>query len=155
VASRLELLKKLKAEGDIHGLMYVLRQDLQKSAYGTASVELFKACNNGTKIDLELFHNELIESIKYIYYYKGTQITHQEKVEFFQSIRQSYGRTALMLSGGASFCQYHNGIIKALYECDLIPRVICGTSAGSFFAAGLCCLKPYEFGLAGIYEVAC
>ena len=67
--------------------MFVLRQDLQKNAYGTSSAELFKACNNGTKIDLELFHNELIEAIKYIYYYKGEQISHQEKLKFFQSIR--------------------------------------------------------------------
>ena len=59
-----------------------------------------------------------------------------------------------MFSGGASFSQYHNGMVKALYECDLIPRVICGTSSGSFVAAGYACLKPYEIGLGSIYEVA-
>ena len=61
----------------------------------------------------------------------------------------------MVLSGGANLSIFHNGVIKALQENDLLPRVICGTSAGSLFAAGICTLKRYEMGLACEYEVAC
>ena len=46
-----------------------------------------------------------------------------------------------MLSGGAGFGKFHYGLIKALAEQDLVPKVICGSSAGSLVAASLSTLK--------------
>jgi predicted acylesterase/phospholipase RssA len=48
-----------------------------------------------------------------------------------------------MLSGGASFGKFHLGLISALYEQDLLPRIICGASAGSLLGAILCSV-PYN-----------
>ena len=62
---------------------------------------------------------------------------------FFAETSQSFGHTALLLSGGANFGKFHFGVIKALYECDLFPRTVCGASVGSIIAATICC-KPYE-----------
>jgi predicted acylesterase/phospholipase RssA len=45
-------------------------------------------------------------------------------------IRNLYGRSALLLSGGATFGLYHLGVVKA----QLLPRVIAGSSAGSLVA---------------------
>jgi len=67
----------------------------------------------------------------------------QVKLRFFAETRHSYGHTALMLSGGASFGKFHCGLIRALYEQDLMPRIIAGSSAGSMIAAAICC-KPYD-----------
>lgn len=50
----------------------------------------------------------------------------------------NFGQTALCLSGGAMLGFYHLGVVKALAEQDLLPKVICGTSAGAFMAAWLC-----------------
>ena len=47
----------------------------------------------------------------------------------------NFGRTALCLSGGASFAYYHFGVVKALLEADLLPDVITGTSGGALIAA--------------------
>ena len=38
---------------------------------------------------------------------------------------------------------YHIGVVKALYDQDLLPRIICGSSAGSIVAA-LICTRTYE-----------
>ena len=57
-----------------------------------------------------------------------------------------------MLSGGASMGKYHHGIIKALYEEDLIPRIICGSSAGSIFVACLSTLKIDEIDICNTHE---
>ena len=49
----------------------------------------------------------------------------------------------MLLSGGATFGKFHFGLIKALYENDLFPRIICGSSVGSLMAAAICSC-PYE-----------
>lgn len=77
------------------------------------------------------------------YIYEDERMTIREKLKFFSEIRHSYGRTALMFSGGASMGVYHLGCIKVLKEQNLCPRIVCGSSAGSIFAALVCC-RTYE-----------
>ena len=52
----------------------VLR-NVQKNLHGTENLELYKVAMNGTKLNIELYHNELIESIRYLYYYQGEQLS--------------------------------------------------------------------------------
>lgn len=63
------------------------------------------------------------------------QIGVDEKRAIFKRINANYGRTALCLSGGASFAYYHFGVIKALLDADLLPEVITGTSGGALIAS--------------------
>jgi predicted acylesterase/phospholipase RssA len=92
---------------------------------------------------IEKYHNEVIKCIKLIYYSKTSKLSLQQKMTFFAETRHSFGHTALMLSGGATFGKFHFGVIKALLEHDLFPRTICGASVGSSVAAAICC-RPYE-----------
>jgi predicted acylesterase/phospholipase RssA len=57
------------------------------------------------------------------------------RLAFFNETRHSYGRTALLLSGGAALGFYHVGVVKALMENRLMPRVLGGSSAGSIVVA--------------------
>ncbi|KAI1298202.1 acyl transferase/acyl hydrolase/lysophospholipase [Xylaria venustula] len=52
--------------------------------------------------------------------------------------RQSFGRSALLLSGGGTFGMTHIGVLKALFEAKLLPRIISGASAGSIVCAVFC-----------------
>lgn len=61
-----------------------------------------------------------------------------EKLAFFSETKHSFGRSALLLSGGASLGMYHFGVVKALHLNGLLPRVICGTSAGSIISSAIC-----------------
>ncbi|MBK7120777.1 MAG: patatin-like phospholipase family protein [Comamonadaceae bacterium] len=63
---------------------------------------------------------------------------------FFRHTGQSFGRSALMLSGGANMGMFHFGVVKALREQNLLPRVISGSSAGSVVAAFLGTHKDSE-----------
>ncbi|MDC0525910.1 patatin-like phospholipase family protein [bacterium] len=58
--------------------------------------------------------------------------------------RHAYGRTALLLSGGAAFGVKHLGVIAALHRENLLPRIVCGTSAGSIVAATVCVKSDQE-----------
>ena len=42
-----------------------------------------------------------------------------------------------MLSGGATFGIFHFGVLKALYEQDLLPKIICGSSVGALVCTAL------------------
>ena len=46
----------------------------------------------------------------------------------------AFGRTALLLSGGAAFGVKHLGTVAALHRARLLPRIVSGTSAGSICA---------------------
>jgi predicted acylesterase/phospholipase RssA len=65
-------------------------------------------------------------------------MTLREKQELLCDTAHSFGVTALMLSGGASLGMYHTGVVRALFEAGLLPRIISGSSAGSIIAAVIC-----------------
>lgn len=62
-----------------------------------------------------------------------------------KNLRRSFGNTALLLSGGGSLGLYHIGVIKALFENNLLPKIIAGSSAGSIMAAMICTRTDDEF----------
>ncbi len=80
-----------------------------------------------------------LETVAYTHYsdLDVEPVSVAERIAFFNETRHSFGRSALLLSGGATLGMYHIGVIKALYEQDLLPRVISGASAGSFVSAML------------------
>lgn len=51
-----------------------------------------------------------------IYMAGPNSMTIESKLEFFAETRHAYGRTAILLSGGATFGKFHFGLLKALYE---------------------------------------
>lgn len=66
---------------------------------------------------------------------QNSNVSLEERQLAFKLFSKNYGRTALCLSGGASFGYYHIGVVKALFDRRLIPSVITGTSAGGLIAA--------------------
>lgn len=68
----------------------------------------------------------------------------RNRLDFFVETRHSFGRSALLLSGGARMGLYHVGVVKTLLEHRLLPRVISGSSAGSIIAAVLACKNDDE-----------
>uniref|UniRef100_A0A7S2P954 PNPLA domain-containing protein n=2 Tax=Leptocylindrus danicus TaxID=163516 RepID=A0A7S2P954_9STRA len=70
---------------------------------------------------------------------------HRETVKvFLKRARAAYGRTALVLSGGAMMGCYHFGTVKALLEEGVLPHIISGTSAGSVVGAVVCTRNEEE-----------
>ena len=61
-----------------------------------------------------------------------------------QQAENNFGRPALMLSGGGTFGIFHNGVIRALLEHDLLPNIISGTSMGSITAGILATHHNHE-----------
>ena len=62
-------------------------------------------------------------------------ISTQHKLDFIHNAKQGFGRSALVLQGGAIFGLCHLGVVKALFLRGLLPRVIIGTATGAMMAA--------------------
>lgn len=65
----------------------------------------------------------------------GSGVSTAEKLSFFNETRHAFGRSALLLSGGATLGLYHIGVCKSLHESHLLPRVLSGSSVGSIICA--------------------
>ena len=80
------------------------------------------------------------------------EIPTDAKLAFFNETRHSYGRTGLLLSGGAYLGYYHMGVVKALWNEQLLPRVISGASAGSLMAALIGTFIPSIHSINSLYQ---
>jgi TAG lipase/lysophosphatidylethanolamine acyltransferase len=115
-------LKVKKKDNDINGVSHYLRSNLLKNLYSTNNPELFNHTHYGTKFHIEKFEKEITSCLKFVYQFDESKFPLNKKLEFFSESRHAYGRTALLLSGGASFGMYHIGVVKALYEQNLLPK---------------------------------
>ncbi|CAG8495350.1 5613_t:CDS:2 [Ambispora leptoticha] len=112
-------------------------QNCVKSNFGgVENVRLYSYTYYGTKKIVERYIDEVTESLDFVR--KSKALPLDEKRHLFKNAYKNYGRTALCLSGGAGFGYYHLGVVKALFDADLLPSVITGTSAGGLIAALVC-----------------
>ena len=71
-------------------------------------------------------------------------MSNQMKLDFVHDTRQAFGRSTLVLQGGAIFGLCHLGVVKALFLRGLLPRIITGTATGALVAALVAIHKEEE-----------
>jgi len=87
---------------------------------------------------IEDYISEVQEALHFLLRAENPLIPDSHKLDQLTCLRQAYGRTALLLSGGGTLGMNHVGVLAALMERKMLPRIISGTSAGSIVAAGCC-----------------
>eukprot|EP00002_Diphylleia_rotans_P036215 TRINITY_DN7959_c0_g1_i1.p1 TRINITY_DN7959_c0_g1~~TRINITY_DN7959_c0_g1_i1.p1 ORF type:complete len:575 (+),score=113.28 TRINITY_DN7959_c0_g1_i1:46-1770(+) len=122
---------------DIHRLVFRLRADLLRNLGNLGNKELYGYTRIGTKKLIEEYTVSVTKQLEYICDtdFEDVSFSFQDKFDFFYETRRAYGRTALMLSGGAGFGMYHFGVLKALSQQGLLPRIISGSSVGAIVAS--------------------
>lgn len=125
-------LRKLRHAKKYEDLMVVLQTCVKSNFAGTENPLLYSHCYYGTKNLIEKYNYEVVKSITLII--DSEEINIREKRIFFKIINKNFGRTCLVLSGGASFCNNHFGVLKALLENDCMPKIISGTSGGGMIS---------------------
>ena len=135
IRKRVQRMKQARLGGDAAGLMYILHEGLHGNLGNIASSTLNQHAKLGTKHLIEEFIQEVCSALDFIYQTDEDEIDFYEKLSFFEETAQAFGRSCLMLSGGAGLGFFHCGVIKSLVEHDLLPKVISGASAGSIIAA--------------------
>ncbi|PSR93943.1 acyl transferase/acyl hydrolase/lysophospholipase [Coniella lustricola] len=128
-------------EKAVEALRDLLAACVKHDWVGIENPRLYSQTYYGTKNLVQNHVDEVEKSLKFIL--ETRQMKLEEKRQLFKSLHANYGRTALCLSGGATFAYYHFGVVKALLEEDLLPDVITGTSGGAL-VAGLIATRTNE-----------
>lgn len=141
VRSRLEQMDEIRMERDPGRLLLHLRTALTRNLGGMGDMRLYKHCKVGTKRLIERYIESTLETIDTLVDMAGTdkgKLETQHVLNEMVFARQSFGRSALLLSGGGTFGMNHIGVVKSLFDAQLLPRIISGASAGSIVCAVLC-----------------
>ena len=133
IRSRVERMRRAKSNNDATDLMYIIHEGLHGNLGNIAAPALNGNALIGTKHLIEEFIQEVCGALDFIY--QADEIDFYEKLSFFDETTHAFGRSCIMLSGGAGLGFFHAGVIKALVEQDVLPDVISGASAGSIVAA--------------------
>ena len=134
IQERLQNLRQHTQRGDFVRLRRALREGLHHDLGNMGNPALYRQCNVGTKYLIEEYLSEVCDCLELLCDRPSPDFPIEDKLEFFRDTLTSYGRPALLLSGGASLGMFHFGVIKALFERNLLPRVIAGSSIGAIVA---------------------
>ncbi|KAI8340814.1 hypothetical protein BC941DRAFT_418243 [Chlamydoabsidia padenii] len=136
ITSRLEHLCKARQVNDADSMIYLLRGGLLRNFGGISDRKLFTHSYLGTKQMIEDYMDEVVTQIEYIE--TSPDLDPQIKMKFFSDTRQGFGRSALVLQGASAFALYHIGVVKALNEQGLLPRIISATAVSAMIASLIC-----------------
>ncbi|RMZ79218.1 hypothetical protein DV738_g3528, partial [Chaetothyriales sp. CBS 135597] len=124
---------------DHEQIRLILQHSINRKLGGMDLPRLYKHCWFGTKHLLDDYVNAVRGTIEAYVSYLERPETGMEEVRRGKAVLEEafrcYGQTALCLSGGALLGIKHIGVVKCLWESFLLPRVLCGTSAGSIVAS--------------------
>ncbi|CAN4118490.1 unnamed protein product [Withania somnifera] len=153
VINKLQELQHRRHEGSLRDIMFFMRADLMRNLGNMCNPELHKGRLHGPKLIKE-YIDEVSTQLKMVCDSDSDEILLEEKLAFMHETRHAFGRTALLLSGGASLGAFHVGVVKTLVEHKLMPRIIAGSSVGSIMCSvdSWHALQPFEQ-MGGIFTV--
>jgi TAG lipase/steryl ester hydrolase/phospholipase A2/LPA acyltransferase len=134
IYDRLSNLRTYRQQNDFERLKRALREGLHHDLGNMGNTALYTRSRVGTKHLIEEYITQVCESLDFLCDTKVPGFPVADKLQFFRDTLTSYGRPALLLSGGATLGMFHFGVIKALWEKGLLPQVIAGSSIGAIIA---------------------
>ncbi|KAH8803216.1 acyl transferase/acyl hydrolase/lysophospholipase [Xylogone sp. PMI_703] len=142
IETRLRELDTARINCDVKAMLHLVRTALSRNLGGMGNIALYKHSHIGTKDLIERYIDSTVDTIRALVETSKQALPEglemKDIMEQVLYARQAFGRSALLLSGGATFGMNHIGVLKTLYEAKLLPRIISGASAGSIVCAVLC-----------------
>ncbi|TVU35030.1 hypothetical protein EJB05_16896, partial [Eragrostis curvula] len=134
VRNKLRELRHRRQEGSLRDIVFCMRADLLRNLGNMCNPELHKGRLQVPRLIKE-YIEEVSTQLKMICDSDCDDLPLEEKLAFMHETRHAFGRTALLLSGGASLGSFHVGVVKTLVEHKLLPRIISGSSVGSIMCS--------------------
>ncbi len=144
IRRRLDRLSFLRNENDDAGLLFALNEGIHGNIDGMGHDRLHQKAKFGTKALIQDYVDTITDSLNHLAAPEVTDISVEEKLDFFRRAQHCYGRSAFLMSGSGSFLYFHLGVAKALWEQGLLPKVMSGSSGGSVVGAIICTHKDGE-----------
>lgn len=114
IMSRRQHLKIVRESEDVSAMMYLLRSGLLRNLGGITDPRLFCHSYLGTKHLIESYMGEVVSQLEHVAETNHSTLSRQAKLDFFMETRQSFGSSALLLHGGASFGWFSSDATLAL-----------------------------------------
>jgi TAG lipase / steryl ester hydrolase / phospholipase A2 / LPA acyltransferase len=127
---------QLRTNGQAVELTDLLTHSLYRNLSDIQSPALYETALAGTKRLVTTYLDECELALDWLADSEAFPVA--DKRARFEQAAHVFGRSALMLSGGATLGFYHLGVVKGLFEQGLLPDVISGSSTGAMIAAGVC-----------------
>lgn len=137
--------------GDVSALLRHLNEGVHGNMGGMGDARLYHRSKVGTKHLIEEYIASLTEAFELISKDPRQGLKQNEKTDFLRRASHCYGRSALMLSGGAGLIYFHHGVVAELAEQGCLPNVISGASAGSWVSVQVGAMTDEEFA-SGYFE---
>jgi len=141
IESRANIFEDAINTADILEIHNQIRAGLSRNVGGILNPKLYSKANAGTKLLIEAYVQQVSLAIRMYSAWPiapSLPITVQDRMSLLHDTRMAYGRTVLVLQGGSIFGLCHLGVVKALYQRTLLPRIIAGTGTGALMAAWVC-----------------
>lgn len=132
---RHDRIKDLIEAENYQELLYSLNEGIHGNMGGMGRPVLYRQAKLGTKYLVDDYVKMIIRALKLIESAPDAEISLVDKVDFFRRASHCYGRSALLMSGGAGLIYYHHGVVQTLIDENLLPNVFSGASAGSWMCA--------------------
>ncbi|KAI0882392.1 patatin-domain-containing protein [Annulohypoxylon maeteangense] len=162
---RLKELDDARAYCDMRAMMHLIRTALSRDLGGMGNIDLYRHSYCGTKKLIERYVDSTLQTITTLVEQSAHRLPDdlgpKDLLDAVLYARQSFGRSALLLSGGGTFGMTHIGVLKAMFEARLLPRIISGASAGSIVCSVVCSrtddeipqlLKEFPHGDLAVFE---
>ncbi|XP_017255390.1 triacylglycerol lipase SDP1-like isoform X2 [Daucus carota subsp. sativus] len=134
VRNKLQELRHRRQEGSLRDIIFCMRADLVRNLGNMCNPELHKGRLQVPKLIKE-YIDEVSTQLRMVCDSDSEELLLEEKLAFMHETRHAFGRTALLLSGGASLGAFHVGVVKTFVEHKLMPRIIAGSSVGSIMCS--------------------
>ncbi|XP_020236970.1 triacylglycerol lipase SDP1 [Cajanus cajan] len=134
VRNKLQELHHRRQEGSLRDIIFCMRADLVRNLGNMCNPELHMGRLQVPKLIKE-YIDEVTTQLRMVCDSDSEELSLEEKLSFMHETRHAFGRTALLLSGGASLGASHVGVVKTLVEHKLMPRIIAGSSVGSIMCS--------------------
>lgn len=145
IHERLQSIIIAREEGNILQLVNLLRSGLVRNLGNISAPRLYNRAFAGTKLLIEDYITQVAQAITEVSKLPTSPgpdgngvipgFSSQSKLDLLHDTRQAFGRSTLVLQGGAIFGLCHLGVVKALFARGLLPRIITGTATGALIAA--------------------
>ena len=135
-------IEQYRAKEDILSLCGLLRSHPVRNVCRILSPSLYSSARAGSKYLIEDWIYQVRNAINSLAALGSVHapfprggFDSQTKTELFHDTRQALGRSTLVLQGGSALSMCHIGVVKALYQRGLLPKIITGTATGALIAA--------------------
>lgn len=123
---------------DFGALKALIEESLHRSLGDLSNQALYEYSYVGTKHLIVDFLDEVERTFYWLCDEPLPEYPDELKLAMVKEALRVFGRSALVLSGGGALGLFHLGVVKALWDQELLPEIISGASMGAIVAGGIC-----------------